>query len=301
VKSIKILQNSSLFSVIIVLNILNASFRLKGYAGMPKNLIPVQRRQQILEYLQKNRTVRSAVLRDMFDSSEATIRRDLEWLEKHGCVERTHGGAILVQRMQHEALYSASAREYPEEKRRIGKLAASLVENGETIFLNNGTTTTEVMLALQMRQDLDQLTIFTNNVSAAVTAREAPFEIVLVGGSFRPRSNSLVGRFAADVLRQVFAHRVILGADGVGLKHGCTSPISQEAEIGQLMIERCLGPTMIVIDHSKWGVIAPYQVATIDQIDILVTDSELPDDSHKGLENLDIELLIAEQGPPGLS
>ncbi|MBN1263981.1 MAG: DeoR/GlpR transcriptional regulator [Anaerolineales bacterium] len=261
---------------------------------MSKNLIPVQRRQQILEYLQQHHTARSSDLRDMFESSEATIRRDLEWLEKHGYVERTHGGAILVQRMQHEALYSASARAFPEEKRRIGILAASLVQNGETIFLNNGTTTTEVLLALQMRQDLDQLTVFTNNVSAAIAAQESPFEIILLGGHFRPRSHSLVGRFAADVLRQVFAHRVILGADGVGLRHGCTSPISQEAEIGRLMIERCLGPTMIVIDHSKWGVIAPYQVATIEQIDILVTDSKLPDDSHKGLEKLDIELLVAE-------
>ncbi len=260
---------------------------------MAKDLIPVQRRQQIIEYLQQHRTARSVELRDLFQSSEATIRRDLEWLEKHGLVERTHGGAILVQRMQHEAVYNASAQVHPEEKRRIGILAASLVENGETIFLNNGTTTTEVMLALQVRADLDQITVFTNNVSAAIAAQDARFEIVLIGGSFRPRSNSLVGRFGTEVLRQVFAHRVILGTDGIGVRHGCTSPISKEAEIGRLMIERCLGSTVIVADHSKWGVIAPYQVAEMDQIDVIVTDSSLPDDSREGVEQLDLDLLIA--------
>lgn len=268
---------------------------------MPKLFIPVQRRQQILEYLQQHRTARSNVLRDLFQSSEATIRRDLEWLEKHGLVERTHGGAILVQRMQHEAMYNASAQSHPEEKRRIGRLAASLVENGETVFINNGTTTTEVILGLQERPELDRITVFTNNVSAVAATQDGPFEVVLIGGAYRPRSNSLVGRFATDVLRQVFAHRVILGADGIGVRHGCTSPISSEAEVGRLMIERCLGPTVIVVDHSKWGVIAPYQVASMDQIDVIVTDSKLPDDSQRGVEKLDVELVIAgEESNPGL-
>ena len=261
---------------------------------MVRQILPAQRRQQILDYLQRHRTVRSTVLRDLFESSEATIRRDLEWLEKHGLVERTHGGAILVQRMQHEAVYHASAQTNQEEKRRIGRLAASLVENGETIFLNNGTTTTEVMLALKQRADLENITVFTNNVSAAVAAQDTPFEVVLLGGAYRPRSYSLVGRFAGDVLRKVFAQRVILGADGIGVRHGCTSPISSEAEIGRLMMERCLGPTVIVVDHSKWGVIGSYQVASIDQVDIIVTDSKLPDDSQQGMEKLDVQLLIAE-------
>jgi len=263
---------------------------------MAKTLIPAQRRQRILEYLQAHRSARSTVLRDILHASEATIRRDLEWLEERGMVERSHGGAMLIQRMQQEAIYNNSARIHQLEKAWIGTSAAALVENGETIFLNNGTTTTEVMLALQRRDDLDGITVFTNNVSAAVAAQDAPFGIVLLGGSFRKRSNSLVGRFAADMLRQVYANKVILGVDGVGLKHGCTSPISEEAEIGRLMIERCLGPTMVVADHSKWGVIAQYQVARMDQIDILVTDSGFPAESFNALKEAGTECIIAGAG-----
>ena len=258
-----------------------------------KNLIPAQRRQRILDYLQAHRSVRSTVLRDLLDASDATIRRDLEWLEQRGLVERSHGGATLIQRMQQEAFYNASAQIHPREKALIGHAAAALIENDDTIFLNNGTTTTEVMLALAQRKELRGITIFTNNVSAVLATQDAPFDVILVGGVFRSRSNSLVGRFATDTLRQIYAHKVILGVDGVGLKHGCTSPISLEAEIGRLMISRCLGPTLVVADHSKWGVIAQYQVARMDQVDLLITDNGFPQESRTALENAGVELKIA--------
>lgn len=260
---------------------------------MSKSLIPAQRRQRILDYLKVHRSVRTTVLRDLLETSEATIRRDLEWLEERGLVERSHGGAMLIQRMQQEAIYNNSAQIHQAEKTQIGVKAAALVENGETIFLNNGTTTTEVMLALQQRKDLDDITVFTNNISAAIAAQEATFQIVILGGSFRTQSYSVVGRFAGEMLRQVYANKVILGVDGVGLKHGCTSPISDEAEIGRLMIDRCLGPTIVVADHSKWGVIAQYQVAKFDQIDILITDDGFPEEARDSLANISVDLVIA--------
>jgi len=259
-----------------------------------KNLIPAQRRQRILEYLQVHRSVRSTVLRDLLDASDATIRRDLEWLEQRGLVVRSHGGATLIQRMQQEAFYNTSEQIHPREKALIGQAAAGLIEDNETVFLNNGTTATEVMLALVQRKELQGITIFTNNVSAVLAAQDAPFHVILLGGAFRPRSNSLVGRFATETLRQVYAHKVILGVDGVGLKHGCTSPISLEAEIGRLMIDRCLGPTLVVADHSKWGVIAQYQVARMDQVDMLISDSGFPPESRNALENTGVELRIAD-------
>jgi DeoR/GlpR family transcriptional regulator of sugar metabolism len=260
---------------------------------MSKSMIPAQRRRQIIEYLELHQVARSSLLSEMLQASEATIRRDLDWLEQHGILERTHGGAILTQRMQTEAIYSTSAESHRAEKGWIGQAAAAQVENGDTVFLNNGTTATQVILALQNRSDLEEITVITNNVSAAISARQANFEIVLLGGSLRPRSNSLVGRFATHTLRQIYASKTILGVDGISIKYGCTTPISAEAEITRLMIERSFGPIIIVADHSKWGVVSHYDLATIDQIDKLITDPQLPNDSHIALCELGVNLIIA--------
>src|ERR1700693_177447 len=93
---------------------------------MSKSLIPAQRRDRIQEYLTINRIARTADLCDILETSEATVRRDLEWLEQEGILERTHGGAIINQRMVFEPEYPQRAQRHPEEKRRIGALAAAL-------------------------------------------------------------------------------------------------------------------------------------------------------------------------------
>jgi len=266
---------------------------------MAKDLIPAQRRQKIIEYLRLHQIARSSFLSEMLNISEATIRRDLTWLEQHGILERTHGGAILTQRLQTEAIYNSSEQAHPAEKQWIARAAAEQVRNGDTIFLNNGTTTTQVMLQIQERSDLEQITVITNNVSAVIAARNANFEIVLTGGSFRPLSNSLVGRFAAGTLKQIYASKTILGVDGISLKYGCTSPISDEAEVMRLFVEQSCGPIIVVADHSKWGVVSHYQTVTIDQIDMLITDPGLPTESRKILEEQGINVVIASaESPP---
>jgi len=141
-------------------------------------MIPAQRRQKILEFLQFHQVASISGLAEMLGASEATIRRDLEWLETQGIAERTHGGAVLTQRMPLEPAYASSAQAHPEEKRRIGLAAAALVRDGETIFLNSGTTTTQVMQSLLARQDLRDITVITNSVPVALSTvigvRSAP-------------------------------------------------------------------------------------------------------------------------------
>jgi DeoR/GlpR family transcriptional regulator of sugar metabolism len=214
---------------------------------MSKQLIPAQRRERIRECLEVHQVVRSADLCNMLKVSEATIRRDLEWLENQGVLERTHGGAIRSQRMQ--------------EKRRIGALAATLVEDGDVIFVNSGTSTTQVITHIRSRADV---TLITSNVKAVLEIPEigtkvgtgCGFELVLLGGSFWPRSNSVMGRFSTETLRQIYASKAFIGVDGISLKYGCTVPTSGEAEIIRLMIQRTRGPVTVVADHSKWGVVS---------------------------------------------
>ena len=261
---------------------------------MSKALIPAQRRERIQEYLSLHKIARTVDLCEMLDASEATVRRDLEWLEQDGFLERTHGGAVLNQRMISEPEYRQRAQHHPEEKRRIGALAASLIEDGDIVFINSGTTTTQVIH--QIRSD-SEITVFTNNLNAAIEMGEPGFHHYLLGGEYQHRSKSMAGRFAMENLKQVYANKAILGVDGISLKHGCTVPTNGEAEVVRQMIERTMGQIIVVADHSKWGVVSNYQIATIDEIDILVTDEALDKSALDALTTHSIDSLIAKTSP----
>ena len=152
---------------------------------MNKPLIPAQRRERIQEYLAIYNIVRIADLSAMLNASEATIRRDLEWMEAEGIVERTHGGAILSQRALFEPEYKQRAQRHPDEKRWIGALAASMIDDGDIIFVNSGTTTTQMIRHIRGHAGI---TVITNNLNAAL-------EIGAIGFRF----NFAWGRFSAKI------------------------------------------------------------------------------------------------------
>ncbi len=261
---------------------------------MSKPLIPAQRRERIQEYLAIHQIVRTADLCDLLETSEATVRRDLEWLEIKGFLERTHGGATLNQRMILEQGYQQRAQAHPEEKRRIGELAASLIEDGDIVFINSGTTSTQVLQ--HIRRD-SRITVFTNNVSAVMDLGDPGFHYYMTGGEFQSRSNSLSGRFALDNLGLVYANKTILGVDGISLKHGCTVPTNAEAEVVCRMIERTKGQVIVVADHSKWGVVSNFQIAKIDEVDKLITDTLLDSSAVESLAAHEVECLLAASTP----
>lgn len=273
-------------------SIINVQYRV-----MTKTLIPAQRRKRIQEFLELHQIAQSALLSEMLQVSEATVRRDLAWLEQQGVVERTHGGAALNQRMQMEPTYTHSAQTHPDEKRAIGAWAASLVEDGDTIFINSGTTTTQVIRHIRGRANV---TVITNNVGAALEAQDADFELILVGGSFRSRANSVAGHFATEVLRRIYASKAFIGVDGISLKYGCTTPISAEAEIARLMIERTQGAVTLVADHSKWGVVSNFEIVPLDQVQTLITDEGLSASARTGLAIRSINVTAVSVRPPGL-
>ena len=187
-------------------------------------------------------------------------------------LERTHGGAILNQRIIFEQEYQQRAQHFPEEKKLIGELAASLIEEGDIVFVNSGTTATQVLQ--HIRRD-SRITIFTNNVNAALELGDAGFHYYLTGGEFQSRSNSLAGRFALDNLNMVFANKVILGVDGISLK------------------QRTKGQVIVVADHSKWGAVSNFPVANISEIDKLVSDDGFGREAMKDLSEHAVEVLLA--------
>jgi DeoR family fructose operon transcriptional repressor len=257
---------------------------------MGKPLIPAQRRERIQEYLTIHQIVRTADLCSLLETSEATVRRDLEWLEQKGILERTHGGAILSQRVIFEQEYQQRAQHYPEEKKIIGEFAASLIEEGDIVFINSGTTATQVLQ--HIRRDL-RITVFTNNVSAVMDIGDPGFHYYLIGGEFQSRSNSLSGRFALDNLNLVYANKAILGVDGISLKHGCTVPSNAEAEVVRRMVDRTKGQVIVVADHSKWGAVSNFPVANIDEIDKFVTDEGFSQSAIEDLKEQSVITLLA--------
>jgi len=230
----------------------------------------------------------------LLDASEATVRRDLEWLEREGIVERTHGGAILSQRLTLEAEYLQRAQKNPEEKHMIGEQAAALIEDGDVVFVNSGSTTTQVIRHIRGGAGI---TVFSNNLYAALEAGDAGFKFHLLGGEYQPHSNSVAGRFAIENLRQVYADKCILGVDGISLVHGCTVPSNAEAEVVKLMIERTHGKIFVVADHSKWGVVSNFQIATIDQVTKLITDEKFAPSALESLAGNPLEIVVASASP----
>lgn len=257
---------------------------------MSKSLIPAQRRERIQDYLAVHQIARTADLCALLEASDATVRRDLEWLEAEGVLERTHGGATLNQRMVFEPEYLQRAQKNPEEKRNIGILAASLIQHGDIVFINSGTTTTQVIHNIPGDAGIS---VFTNNLNAALEVGDAGFQHYLIGGEYQPRSKSLAGRFAIENLRQVFANKAIIGVDGISLKHGCTVPSNAEAEVVRQMIEQTRGQIIIVADHAKWGVVSNFHVAGIGEVHRLVTDEGIDPAAIESLAAHSVETLIA--------
>jgi DeoR/GlpR family transcriptional regulator of sugar metabolism len=257
---------------------------------MSKQLIPAQRREFIQEYLSEHKIAPISELGSILDVSEATIRRDLEWLENEGILLRTHGGAILNQNIQFESEYQQRAQLNVEYKSAIGKLAASLINPGEIVFVNSGTTTTQLIRHIEPGKNI---TIVTNNLFAAQGGIDRDINLILLGGSFQQKSKSVSGRFATENLDQIYANQSFIGVDGLSLRYGLTVPSNSEAEIVRLMINRTKGPVNIVADHSKWEMVANFEIAQADQVRRLISDQEFDLRAKENLEENSIEVLLA--------
>jgi DeoR family fructose operon transcriptional repressor len=253
--------------------------------------LPAERQRRIREVLRERGSARVTTLADLLGVSEVTVRRDLEELEQRGFLERTHGGAIQAQRLHVEPPYHAAAELRSEEKRRIGEAAAALISAGETVFLNGGTTTLQVFRRIVETT----ATVVTNHVGMALESREHPCEVHLVGGTYRPNSDSCVGPFATEALRRVFASRAFVGVEGISIRSGLTTPAAPEAEVARVMIEQTQGPVVVVADHTKIGTVADFGIVPIDRVSTLVTDDGIDDGALEALADSGIVVVVVGQ------
>jgi len=235
-----------------------------------------QRRfQEILKSLQDNGTISVEELSTSLKVSVVTIRRDLDTLEKQGLLNRTHGGAVAGHPMFYESFkndrsFMAQMEHFAEEKRRIGRAAAALVQPGETIAVTPGTTTAEIIRGLPFNADL---TVVTNTVNIAMElSKRKDIDVFVTGGHLRGDWFSLVGPTAIQSFGNMLIHTLFIGADGFDAQWGASCHNAEEAELNSMLVNRSRRH-IAVIDHSKLNVVARWRICEISSIHTLITDS----------------------------
>jgi DeoR family transcriptional regulator of aga operon len=245
----------------------------------------------ILNELQESGSVSINDLCDRFEASVATVRRDLQQLEEQGLLRRTHGGAVSIEPLFYEAFkkdasYVDLVGRNADEKRRIGRAAAELVQQGNTIALTPGTTTTEVVRCLRYEGGIK---VVTNTVNVAMElSKRKDIEVFVTGGHLRGDWFSLVGPAAVDSLRQTYVDIAFLGADGIHPSAGLTCHSPEEAAVNRVMLTQAK-KRIAVADRSKFGVIASWKMCPIEDCDLIITDKRVTKDmigpySERGVE-----------------
>lgn len=231
-----------------------------------------ERRRAILEAVNSDGTVLVRDLAQRFGTSQITIRKDLEILHSQGRVHRTHGGALTV---ESGAILDPTLRDkeklHRKEKARIAEAAARMVEEGQSILLDSGTTTSAIARALR---GFSQLTVITNAVNIAAELAGTQIEVILTGGTVRKNSFSLVGPLAEDTLRQLSADMLFLGVDGFDIKLGLSTPNLLEARVNKVMMG-IARRTVAVCDSSKFGRRAMSAIAPVSTIHHVITDKRV--------------------------
>ena len=237
-----------------------------------KKLNTTQRRETIKDIVEKEAKVNVVQLALLFGTSQATIRTDLKEMEKANLLQRTHGGAISIG-SAYKAYYDTTLNERmninKEEKIRIAKACATLIQDGDTIMIDSGTTT--IYLARELAQH-NNLTVLTNAVLVAQELFYNPsIKVILLGGDLDFTTQFTYGNDALAQLQKYRANKYLLSIDGISVEHGITTFHHQEVEISRLMIER-VNQVITLADSSKIGKEGFSYIASIDKVHTLITD-----------------------------
>lgn len=251
-----------------------------------------ERRETILELLRRYGTMAVGELSGQLSVTEATIRSDFKALFSEGLINRVYGGATSAWRKNpHEESLRQKENRNLKEKCIIGKLAASLIGDSETIMLDSGTTTNQVARCLVDHKDLTVITNGLNVLNTMIGMQN--INLYTVGGQVGHRSYSIIGSETEKDLERYNAKTCVVSVDGVCLERGLTNNVLFEANITATLIRRA-ERTILVSDHSKIGKICLVPICPFTDVDIFVTDDKTPKDFLKALEDLGITVYVAE-------
>ena len=253
-------------------------------------MLNLERQAKILELLEEHGKVEVPDLSRRLSASEVTIRKDLRELDGRGLLRRAHGGAVRAVTVSADPSLYIKAALHAEEKQRIGAAAALLVGEGESVIIDSGTTTQQVARHLRGRRGIK---VITNalNVAAELTGTDG-VEVIMLGGLLRQNSASVVGQFAEEMLKHFSADKLFLAADALDVEFGLSTPNLDESRVNQVMVAAAR-ETIVVADSSKFGRRSLSRVVHLHEIDKIITDDGLPEETRDDLRGLGVELIIA--------
>ncbi|MBC7334143.1 MAG: DeoR/GlpR transcriptional regulator [Actinobacteria bacterium] len=254
-------------------------------------MLAEERREYILNLVKKTGSVKAIEIAKTLGVSETTIRRDLNKLARKKLVRRTHGGAMNIIPVGHEMKFDVQKEKFIEEKKRIALAASKLIDEGDVILIEAGTTGFQTALNITNKKEL---TIITNSCDiASVIGKTNPdYKIILSGGILKTDTHSLVGPIAEFAFKNLNVDKAFIGITGIDLKKGVTAADPIEAQTKKYIIESA-EKVVALCDHSKIGHVSMNFVASLEEIDIFITDSEADKSFVQKLQEIGIEVIVA--------
>jgi DeoR family transcriptional regulator of aga operon len=248
-----------------------------------------ERHQSILEKLHKEGSVNVLDLCKALNVSSVTIRKDLKLLEDKNLLYRTHGGATADDPYTVERPVNEKEKLQSREKDNIGLRAAELIQPNDSIIIASGTTVLSFAQKIQAR---DGLTVITSALPVALELIHHPgIEVLQLGGILRKNSFSVTGPYAQEILGDFFCTKLFLGVDGIDMEYGLTTTSAMEAHLNRQMI--AISQKVIVLtDSTKFGKKGFGRICGVEEVDQVITDSNIPEHYMKSLESLGIEVTL---------
>lgn len=251
----------------------------------------IERRHEIVQLVFKQERVQVPELAQLFGVSTVTIRNDLNELDEKGLLVRSRGGAVASNRLTQELSLKEKHDANRGIKEQLGKFAASLIKDGESIILDSGTTTEEVAKNLTNHHGV---VVMTNGLNVAHSLLNAPsVEVLMTGGTLRKKSLSFYGRQAEQHLQQYHFDKLILGVDGFEKDIGITTHFELEALLNRVMCE-VSREIIVVTDSSKFNRKGVHKIISASEVNTVVTDSGIPADIKTALESAGVQLHIID-------
>lgn len=270
---------------------MNRALAIKLPAKPPHRLLLDERRRLIVEFVEQHGRATVEELSTTFGTSAVTIRGDLAALANAGALVRSHGGALPVVSVNRDLPLDVKETHHHAQKLRIGQAAAKMIQDGETIILDSGSTTIEI--ARQIRQmKFKSLTVVTNALNIAMELSGLrQIRVMMLGGLLRPTSYSCVGPGAEQALATFSTDRLFLAVDGLDPDVGATTPDPLEASLNTLMVN-VSRQTIAVLDASKLGRRSLSVITSVQQLDMVITDKSAPLQFVQALRDKGVEVVL---------
>jgi DeoR family transcriptional regulator of aga operon len=248
-----------------------------------------ERRTQILQTVRSAGRVKVNELASRFSTSAVTIRNDLNELHQRGLVLRSHGGAVLPGTMLRKSRVHERLKTHSDEKRRIGAMAATLINDGETTILDSGTITLEIARQIKKKKGLQIITNWVNIAAELLDTRGA--EVFIVGGTVRGESASISGRFTEEMFDQFSADKLFLSGAGCDLDFGVSGANLEKTMVNRAML-RISREIILVADASKFSKRSMTRIALFSEIDTVISGTSLDQEIQEKLRSLSCNLIL---------